>query len=875
MSRVSSFTSFSRGRVPQQSLTRLVALLAALFVAAPLAAQNVSIRLDRFGVGSAFRAGEWVAARFAVTLESGEPQAAQLVWEVPNADGDIAEHVRPLVLNPGQPVTLWLSARLVPRTDTGSVFTVRVFADDDGERGQELSSTRISPGSAEAPATLIEDDRSAIVVLGPTRMNLDGYSTQSAQTNPLPRGLHEGTQIVGGLNTRELPDRWEGLLPFEAIVWGDVAPQTLELDESEALREYIRRGGHLVVVLPQAGNPWGLGAAASHQLHDLLPARAPRRVEGVPVAQLMPVLSKLDGLRNSSAKTNLSVFDPATLGSDYEPFMALPARRDSRTGLPVPAAARADQLDGAVVAVQRRLGFGRITVVGIDIASISRLNLQAGGLPQTDAFWNRILGRRGDTPSPEELQVLENAPVRQFTADRLSSNVFGSGETINSFIGMTGQAAFGTLLAIALFALYWFVACPISFYALRGRGQVRHAWMAFVVVGAAFTVAAWLGGTLLRQANVAIKHVTFLDHVARVPGAPPSDEPQFQRALSWFSVYLPSYGSAEVRLVGEPTQRDLLASWAAPGSSEQGFPDRDRYIVDYTDLSRARFPSRATATTLEAHWLGVVDERRFGSLPAASEPIVEQITRDVTGTRVQLSGVLKHGLPASLENVILIHVSSFRTPLRSAAASSGIDSAKPAIPGDIPNFGRIVAIPKWEPGQSLNLREALYRLGPLIIPEPRSMPSSFPRSLAARYTDAVAKLHGGLAEPGLDTDLRRRYFEMLSLFNMLEPPRWLESQPSTVDTAVRFSRRLGRSLDLSPWFTRPCVIIIGHLRDETVPAAGRIPFPVEVNGSEPPSEGWTIVRWICPLPLDGELVIPAPRESSAARPTPPPAPTTP
>jgi len=861
--------------VPQQSLTRLVALLAALFVAAPLAAQNVSIRLDRFGVGSAFRAGEWVAARFAVTLESGEPQAAQLVWEVPNADGDIAEHVRPLVLNPGQPVTLWLSARLVPRTDTGSVFTVRVFADDDGERGQELSSTRISPGSAEAPATLIEDDRSAIVVLGPTRMNLDGYSTQSAQTNPLPRGLHEGTQIVGGLNTRELPDRWEGLLPFEAIVWGDVAPQTLELDESEALREYIRRGGHLVVVLPQAGNPWGLGAAASHQLHDLLPARAPRRVEGVPVAQLMPVLSKLDGLRNSSAKTNLSVFDPATLGSDYEPFMALPARRDSRTGLPVPAAARADQLEGAVVAVQRRLGFGRITVVGIDIASISRLNLQAGGLPQTDAFWNRILGRRGDTPSPEELQVLENAPVRQFTADRLSSNVFGSGETINSFIGMTGQAAFGTLLAIALFALYWFVACPISFYALRGRGQVRHAWMAFVVVGAAFTVAAWLGGTLLRQANVAIKHVTFLDHVARVPGAPPSDEPQFQRALSWFSVYLPSYGSAEVRLVGEPTQRDLLASWAAPGSSEQGFPDRDRYIVDYTDLSRARFPSRATATTLEAHWLGVVDERRFGSLPAASEPIVEQITRDVTGTRVQLSGVLKHGLPASLENVILIHVSSFRTPLRSAAASSGIDSAKPAIPGDIPNFGRIVAIPKWEPGQSLNLREALYRLGPLIIPEPRSMPSSFPRSLAARYTDAVAKLHGGLAEPGLDTDLRRRYFEMLSLFNMLEPPRWLESQPSTVDTAVRFSRRLGRSLDLSPWFTRPCVIIIGHLRDETVPAAGRIPFPVEVNGSEPPSEGWTIVRWICPLPLDGELVIPAPRESSAARPTPPPAPTTP
>src|SRR5262245_12561403 len=114
---------------------RLLSLAATLFLALSATAQEIDVQLDRFGVGNVFRPGDWTAARFIVLMRSGEPRSVQLVWEVENADGDIAEHVRTLVLNPGQPAKRWLSAELPPRVDVGSVFAVRVFEDNDGRRG--------------------------------------------------------------------------------------------------------------------------------------------------------------------------------------------------------------------------------------------------------------------------------------------------------------------------------------------------------------------------------------------------------------------------------------------------------------------------------------------------------------------------------------------------------------------------------------------------------------------------------------------------------------------------------------------------------------------------------------------------------------------
>src|SRR5439155_13267737 len=105
-----------------------------------------------------------------------------------------------------------------------------------------------------------------------------------------------------------------------------------------------------------------------------------RKDEAVPVKSLLPLLSKTDIIRGN-IEVSLRVFKDLlgpfnAIDNRYEPLLALP--------------------DGRVVAIQRTFGFGRITVIGIDLADGRMAGL---ALPQADAFWNRILGRRNDTPT--------------------------------------------------------------------------------------------------------------------------------------------------------------------------------------------------------------------------------------------------------------------------------------------------------------------------------------------------------------------------------------------------------------------------------------------------------------------------------------------
>jgi hypothetical protein len=69
------------------------------------------------------------------------------------------------------------------------------------------------------------------------------------------------------------------------------------------------------------------------------------------------------------------------------------------------------------------------------------------------------------------------------------------------------------------------------------------------------------------------------------------------------------------------------------------------------------------------------------------------------------------------------------------------------------------------------------------------------------------------------------------------------------------ARKLGRELDLSAWFTRPCLIVFGYLDEAPTPV------PLLVEGRTPASVGLTVVRWIYPLPLDEAQLVRAPGRS--------------
>lgn len=795
------------------------AVVAAAATTASAQRDDVEIELEQFGIGSSFRPGDFVPIRLSVTSSLKDPTPCWVQWEVPNAEGDIAEYGRSVTLSPATPTPLWLYAPVGPHTTSQTVWTVRAFEERDGRRRRELGGTRISP--ALAGALVHEPSKAMIAVVGRAKMRLEEYGNTWSR-RPNPPGAHEETRLVSGIQPQDLPDRWEGLLTFEAVVWSDAAPGQLRVDAADALRQYVLRGGHLVIVLPQAGTPWGLGALGQTWLDDLLPQQAPRTDEAVLLSEVMPVLSKsrLPPLRD--IEMTIRVFKDAdgdfdVIDNDYEPLVALP--------------------DGRVVAIQRVTGHGRVTVLGIDLANQQIASMR---LPQADAFWNRVLGRRADTPQPDELLAMENEDPKRLVRGNANDLTIADGRLFEEEINEPGKAGLGLLAAFVLFIAYFAIAGPPGFFLLKHYGYVRHAWLAFAVAAGLFTAVAWGSVRLLRQHDTKYLHVTFLDEVALLPHQLGRTEPHYQRAVSWGALYVPRYGDVRVSIDSEPQQRNVLSTWAAPEKLPERFPNVDRYVVDVgRSPGDYRIPVRATATQLRADWLGALDPD-WGSTPRVDPEDPLRIERDATGRR-RPAGRLIHGLPKPLHDVKVIWISDERSePLTYALTQEAEQpwTVPPLDRGrDMLNGGHMWAAgADWYPGEAFDLAD--------LTPPGRD--TALAMTLYERY---VKEEEGdGYGVAGIRRSgplvLRRRvkFLEMLSFFHQLTPPKYhrLVAGQRDPDTAV-FTRLIGRELDLSGWFARPCLIIIGYLDDSPCPV------PLRVDGELPESNGLTVVRWIYPL----------------------------
>jgi hypothetical protein len=95
---------------------------------------------------------------------------------------------------------------------------------------------------------------------------------------------------------------------------------------------------------------------------------------------------------------------------------------------------------------------------------------------------------------------------------------------------------------------------------------------------------------------------------------------------------------------------------------------------------------------------------------------------------------------------------------------------------------------------------------------------------------------------GFTTSEWRERMEMLSLYSHLSPPKYQKLPAQKGSTTFRSVRKDGRSLDLSWWFSRPCIIVMGFIPNAP------IPVEVKIDGvTVDESNGVTFVRWIYPL----------------------------
>ncbi|MSR29729.1 MAG: hypothetical protein EXS03_09205 [Phycisphaerales bacterium] len=809
-------------------------------------AQSVAITLEHFGVGDHVRPGDVIGIQLALTAELDAPTPVEVAWELPDGNGDIAQVTRRIVLSPGEPETVWLYARIPPRVPASNaldeVTVVRLFEERNGARVRLIGSARLSGSSSTTPTTAVDCEDDLIGVIGNGRMGLDVFATPRPGTSSIP-SMNSLTRIARGIRVEDLPDSWEGLSPFQTIIWTQENPQALSRDLADALRQWIYRGGALVIVLPEAAEPWGVLSKATHPLSDLMPKWKAERIDAVPVRTILPILSKSDTLLNARATVPVVIFRDPRSDRAYEPFIFMPTPRDARTGL---AAPRTDSLDGQVVGISRTYGHGRVTILGIDVDSLSRRSLQAGPLPEGDIFWNRILSRRADTPSAQDYSTLAGAAPTRLVTSGVALDDMGHGALVNDAIGMKGEAALGILAAFVLFLVYWALAGPVGYGLLSWRKQQRHAWLAFALVAIAFGVGVWAVGRTVSSTRVRAQHLTVIDSIWRSALDERSDEPAFQRAIAWFSAYLPGYGEATIEIASDPEVRNTLTSWSPPpmGSGE-GFPNPAIAKVPMEHPNEVVVSARATSASYEANWIGAVSPS-WGRMPFCSDAERPLVQRVVTGSpvRVSLSGVIEHRLPGPLRNVHMIHVMPLRNdPPRRLRADPLVNEPSDALP----NHGRFVILSEWAPSTPIEIAQHLYPGGAMGADETIG---SIDEAIRARYS---APFLGDLFRTRLNTllnaDRRALALDMLGIYSMLQPPAYLMNPPTAPDS-VRVHRMLARSIDLSPWFTRPCLIVWGTLD------AAECPVPIFVNGETVPTEGTVIVRTVFPLIVDADLAAP-------------------
>jgi hypothetical protein len=797
-------------------------------------AAEVQLQVLEFGVGGKFRPGDWAPILVQVQDQTDRPRNIVVRFAQPDPDGDTTFQERAIVSNPGVRQPVWLYTRLPFGASMGQTFTITAH---------EAIERTGTPGTASAYAAgrvlgqtvyplsqPVSPYAAMVAVVGRSRAGLDQFSNSSLpglDYAPLGHEQVEDTVIAAD----RLPDRWMGLAALETIVWtgsgAEDSPSRLSEAQSQALREWIRRGGQLVVVLPIVAQTW-VGSAAN-PLADLRPSVTVERREGVDLGPYRPLLTR----RTDATLPRDTVVHAFTPDAGTPTGAAIPLMKG---------------IDGDVVVVRRLVGTGMVTLVGLDLTA--RGLVDVAGAFEADQFWNRVLGKRTDLESSAALDKLRSSP------DPAAANLIGARVTderdlrIAGAIAKTAQAAFGLLVAFGVFTIYWLLAGPLGFFLLKRRNLKQHAWAAFLVCAVVFTAVGWGGANLLKIRRVEGNHLTFLDHVYGQPN---------QRMRTWVNLLLPSYGEARVSVGTGRAGTDLewhqaISPWEAPagttGTTFAAFPDARGYSVETRSPDTMSVPSRATVRQFQVDYAGSAPLNwgmirpllpEGSSVPLGLELQASDPSLAGAAQRPPITGTLVHTLPGTLRDV---HVVLVREPTSPAAPLS------PRTLNWMPMTGLAVTFNEWAPNQPLVLDTAFPQAGTRT-----GQLSVLMEQLRGR---TEGEFFGGVQPAPTPGNLKRDLVS-LAFFSMIAPP-----DLTVAGGRVPLLRRQSaHTLDLSRFFTQPCLIIVGILGSEEDGPA-ECPAPIAVDNDSPDElrpriTGRTVVRWVYPLqPRPVRVQTPAP-----------------
>jgi hypothetical protein len=757
----------------------------------------VQLRVDsgEIGSGGVVRPGDWTGLLATIDNRSGDDLDVLVRWVLRDEDNDIVVAERRAAVNAQRAERVWVYAAVPMSLDGASQpWEVQVVGAADGGL---LASQTVRPDVSR----LTSPDREMLGIMSVADLGLGDYSRGDTQ--------HAGLALVRGMSLNNLPDRWYGLAGLSKLIWtddtgGDPADPAIAPAVWPALREWVVRGGHLVIVLPTVGQTWTQS----------------------PIADLLPVSGA--GLESTQAELLPHPRLSAVRPEDLAQFPMYVFDAQERAGVSVLLRNKADQ----PIAVSVRRGLGQVTMIGVDLTApiVRAANIPSG----TRRLWNDVFGWMAPVLTQQQVEALtrqtETQDAQMREAHKMRAVPITDGTV--SRVTMQGTVALVLLGAVLLFALYLLLSAA-SYGIVRARNKTHHAWLAFVAVSAGFSVIAWAGAWVARPGKLSAQHVSILDYDGNSP---------LVKTRSWLSLMVPQFGRAEVKVerdesvtgafagrtpaMGAVDPHDTLASPGLELSiADAGFLDPQRYTVDAERPDVLDLPLRATTKRF------IVD--RLGTHDSAPGKFTQQAPVKLAADFSGPVGTLTHDFPEALQNVIFVYApgEEYRGADRDIALPWVWRYQQP---------GSAAASADWKPGEPLELTGVPTNATRLVQRPPLyASPRGWAREgWLGAYIEKLPPDGGFVDVPDFGSDPVRDLM-MLSFYGLLPPPEF--TQTVSFPGPTRATRPGATTLDLSPLTHSPRLFILALLPDSD------LPVPLTVEGDVPESEGLTMVRAVWDL----------------------------
>lgn len=546
---------------------------------------NVShVGFPRVQGGDLIRGGAWIPITVDITLADqasfdGSVRSAQVDNDGDECFDTVDVHIR-AETGGSQRVHLYVPANPL-RSQERYFVEVR---NADGEAVKVVSQGEVSYQAhpAEPPAVIDPDD---VLVLS---VSSGAVGRVAELVGSERRDLFTRQVHVAHMSPSDLPELWIGLESVDFIVWDDARPEEVTQRQLEALLEWVRQGGTLLLAASQS--------AGSLKLTKLIEPLLPVDLGEVIAVESLPEVRRML-LDSPAGDVDVRL---AVSGWESAPFpKPVPVVRCARRGDSI-VVARENEIPSDLVA-RRRVGRGHVVFSGVTLRDLFSAPCGVTKFFAT-TFHLTPLSTSDDVRA---------TPVSLF------------GRVVSAVAFSTSGSLY--LLSAGVFSVLYVLAATFGTWRfLQAKGMVHHSWTAFALVG--------LVASALSIGGVQTMH-GFGDRLHQIAVVDAEAGQTFGKGTAFFGLktsvekkldlWLPSdwVGADEPRATSCFLRAIPEGNDPTEGTSSFADPEDYRVVPGNAEINDVRI--RATLKRFEGRWAGPLGGRFSGQVQARGRQITD------------------------------------------------------------------------------------------------------------------------------------------------------------------------------------------------------------------------------------------------------------